>query len=542
MTVAEMGQVTSTAGDLSTFGDWEVLPYDSQIEAVHMALLHPGKVLYYSGFRVAEAIETETRLWYPKTGEIKAPNTPADLFCAGHSFLPDGRLLSSGGSLEYRGLPSFPPWLVKLLRPVTPFLARIAERYLADLKIFRNRHLVVTGPTFLYIFDPSTERWEFAGDMPEGRWYPTNTSLPDGRILILSGRNEGGGFGARVPAKTNMRVEVFEAGRGLEQVAVIPEMDHDSDDDDRHHLFPSLYPRMHVLPLSDDDQERYPQGKAFCSGYGPETKILDLATWEWEDIDNLTEGSRHDGCSVLLPLRPPDYKAKVLTFGGSTRPGGREIVFNSAEVIDLSMTGATWKKVASMRHPRVHAASVLLPDGKVLAAGGTRTGRFDKAVLEVEVFDPDTEKWSAVNSMRVPRGYHATAILLPDGRVLMSGTTPFHKHELRMEVYKPYYLYRGIRPEIITSPEAIKYADPFEISYKCEEGEVFAAVLIRPGAMTHAFDMEQRYVELRILEKREDYLSVDGPKDQYLAPPGYYMLFLIRTNDLPSVAEFILLH
>jgi hypothetical protein len=85
-------------------GRWEVLPYDSQIEAVHMALLHNGKVLYYSGFRFAEARKTETRVWYPKTGEIKSPSTPGDLFCAGHSFLPDGRLLSTGGTLASAGV------------------------------------------------------------------------------------------------------------------------------------------------------------------------------------------------------------------------------------------------------------------------------------------------------------------------------------------------------------------------------------------------------------------------------------------------------
>ena len=163
--------------DPRDIGQWEVLKYNSQIEAVHMALLHTGKVLYYSGFRFAEARKTETRTWYPETGEIKAPPTPADLFCAGHPFLPDGKLLSTGGTLEYRKLPPTPPaWLVRIPNPLAPFIVRTFGRFFPEPEL--------TGPTDMYLFDPIIEQWVFAVDMIEGRWYPTNTTLPDGRILL----------------------------------------------------------------------------------------------------------------------------------------------------------------------------------------------------------------------------------------------------------------------------------------------------------------------------------------------------------------------
>jgi len=184
-------------------GEWKVLPYDSQIEAIHMALLNTGKVLYYSGFRESEAAKTETRLWDPKTGNIKDPTTPEDLFCAGHSTLPDGRLLSTGGTLETR-IP-IPSWLFRLARPIIEPILVFAQQYLG-IKSPRLQ----TGHTVLYIFDQKNENWESAGNMPEGRWYPTNTTLPSGKILILSGLNEGGGISRlRIP-KTSLCLLLFQ--------------------------------------------------------------------------------------------------------------------------------------------------------------------------------------------------------------------------------------------------------------------------------------------------------------------------------------------
>lgn len=523
-------------------GEWEVLPYNSQIETVHMALLHTGKVVYFSGFRIAEAVETETRLWYPKTGEIKTPPTPADLFCAGHSFLPDGRLLSTGGTLEYRNLPPVPPWLVRLLRPLTPLIVRlfapIVERY-AQLPSF-------TGPTFMYLFDPITEQWEFAGDMAEGRWYPTNTTLPDGRILILSGSNEGGGFGGNGAIETNLRVEVYSAEEGLKQVATLPGSapvgEHDSNGEEPH-AFISLYPRMLVLPVSEKEKSAYPAGKAFSAGYGPETRFLNLDTWDWTDVDRLKFGTRHDGCVVLLPLRPPDYRARVLTFGGIQDPATDPKATETTEIIDFGKSPHTWQYVDSMLDKRVNAFGVILPDGKILAVGGNSTGQFDKPVFNVEVFNPDEEKWTQVEAMSVPRGYHSTILLLPDGRVLSVGTTPYGNHELRMEVYSPYYLFDTdgtlrIRPEITKVSGNVSYGQPFDVTYEYA-GTIKSAALIRPGAVTHSFDMEQRYVELRIDSQETGRLTVEAPRDEHIAPPGYYMLFILSEDGIPSEAEFV---
>ena len=535
-----MSRPAQSEGDVAQnhkakLGEWKVLPYDSQIEAVHMALLPTGKVLYFSGFRELEAAKTETRLWNPKTGNIKAPQTPEDIFCAGHSFLPDGRLLSAGGTLESRTGFKLPSWFIRLLRPIIQILAPIVYRIIGN-------PVLQTGHTILYLFDPKTENWEFAGDMPEGRWYPTNTTLPDGRILILSGRDMAGGVGSKEKMRINRRVDVYDAEKGVKQVATIPEgeMEH-GDQEKEHHGFPSLYPRMHVLPLSEREKGTYPAGKAFCSGYGPETKMLNLDTWEWEDVAKLTEErTRHDGCSVLLPLRPPDYRARILTCGGSEEGSGETArPTNTAEMIDFGEESPKWKLIDPMQDGRDHAGAMILPDGNVLVVGGSSKGLFGGSIYTVEVFDSVEDKWEVVAPITVPRGYHATTILLSDGRILVSGTTPYGNEELRMEVYSPGYLFKGERPIITRVPESISYGEPFEVEYESKEGLMRSAVLVRPGSMTHAFDMDQRYVELEITDKATNRLTAKAPPDAHIAPPGYYMLFLVSGDGVPSEAKFV---
>lgn len=506
-------------------GEWKVLPYKSQIEAIHTALLHTSKVIYFSGFRIAEAIKTETRLWYPKTGEIRTPPTPNDIFCSGHCFLPDGRLLVTGGTLEYRDLPPIAPWLVRLLKPVTPFIVRAFVRFVNPRPSF-------TGPTYLYLFNPKTERWVFAGEMAEGRWYPTATTLPDGRVLIVSGLNEGGGFGSHGRIAMNRRMEVYEAEKGLKQVATIPI------DEDKEFPFPPDYPRLHVLPQSEADKTAFPAGKIFCSGPFPKTKFLNLQSWLWTDVAQLNQGQREDGCAVLLPLRPPDYRARILTFGGSKESDPGAHGTETAELIDFGKTPYAWENVPPLQNKRLNACAVLLPDGKVLAVGGNGASLFDDPVFTVEVFDPDMRIWRQVAPITVPRGYHSTALLLPDGRVLTAGTTPFGFHELRMEVYSPYYLFQGPRPSITEVDTSIRYDQAFDVSYQHSRA-IKSVALIRPGAVTHAFDMDQRYVELVFRPNGTGRLTVQAPRDEHIAPPGYYMLFLLDEGGVPSEAAFV---
>jgi Domain of unknown function (DUF1929)/Kelch motif len=211
---------------------------------------------------------------------------------------------------------------------------------------------------------------------------------------------------------------------------------------------------------------------------------------------------------------------------------------DTAEIIDLSQPSPTWEYVAPMENRRINACAILLPDGNVIVIGGNSKDLFDNPVYTVQMFNPDSKIWTRLASMHVPRGYHSTALLLPDGRILSSGTTPFGNWELRMEIYSPYYLFRGPRPIITKVVKSVVYGHPFSVSYTSTR-YIQSVVLIRPGSVTHAFDMDQRYVELVFTVASTGLLTVEVPRDEHLAPPGYYMLFLLDDAGVPSEAVFV---
>jgi hypothetical protein len=193
------------------------------------------------------------------------------------------------------------------------------------------------------------------------------------------------------------------------------------------------------------------------------------------------------------------------------------------------------------------ADAVLLPDGTVAVIGGSSTGRADlavKPVLAIELFDPVAETWSALCRLQVPRSYHATALLLPDARVLVMGkdglfnTEPYNYPEHRVEIFSPPYLFRGHRPTILAAPPQVSYNTAFDIE-TTDATDIASVVLLRAGAATHSFNMDQRHVGLVINTRAPNQLTVTSPPDSNLAPPGFYLLFIVNTAGVPSVAKFL---
>ena len=217
----------------------------------------------------------------------------------------------------------------------------------------------------------------------------------------------------------------------------------------------------------------------------------------------------------------------------------------TAYVLDMTQGSPAWVQVPSMNYARTYHTLVVLPDGNVLVTnGGQTTNVIDAgtAVRQAEMWSPATYQFSRLASMVTPRLYHSTVLLLPDGRVLVSGGGRFDDgnaptDQLSAEIYSPPYLFNGARPVISAAPSTIPYAANFTVTTP-DALQIASAALVRLGAVTHAFDQDQRYVPLTF-QQATGGLTVHSPSSANLAPPGYYMLFIVNSNGVPSVASIV---
>ena len=454
-------------------GQWRTLPALMPINPVHLALMNTGRVLIVSGSgNVASETNFRAAVWDPLTDTLAIQPLTWDMFCNGMTVLPDGRVFVNGGNLRY-----------------DPFLGEP-----------RNA-----------AFDPVTETFTDLQSMAHGRWYPTVTTLGDGRVMTFSGLSETGG--------TNTAVEIYTPGSGWS-----PEFPAG--------WTPPLYPRMHLLP----------NGNVFYAGSGRGSRIFNTATRTWSAVVATTNHgvNRTYGTSVLLPLKASDgYKPRVMIFGGGN-PGT-----NTTEIIDLSLPAPSWQYGPPMSQPRIELNATLLPSGKVLVVGGSRNDEdAATASLNADLYDPQTNTFSSAGANRFPRLYHSNALLLPDATVLVNGGNPQRgNYEQRQEIYSPAYLFDAngspaLRPTISNvSPGTVRYGNTFQVG-TANAADVASVVLIRPGTPTHAFDMEQRFVGLSFTA-RAGVLDVVAPPNGNVAPPGYYMLFILNSAGVPSVARFV---
>jgi hypothetical protein len=342
--------------------------------------------------------------------------------------------------------------------------------------------------------------------MAYSRWYPSTTTLPDGRVLVLSGSTTCQACIAEVPEVYD---PFFNTWKSLPRAsAPIP-----------------LYPYTFVLP----------DGRIIAAGAYDEprfvTRTLDLVTQTWSVVDPRPL----DGGSAAMYL-----PGKILKSGTARQLDG---IMASAEswVINMTDPSPAWRPTAPMGYPRVYHTLTLLPDGNVLVTGGGRetdSSNLAAAVFEAEIWSPTTETWTTMARMQTPRLYHSTALLLPDGRVLVAGSGRTEGvNQLNAEIFSPPYLFKGARPTITSAPASAQYGSRIVVG--TPDGATIATVsLIRAGSVTHTFDYDQRILPLTF-RRVADGLEVDVPADANLAPPGNYMLFLVNTNGVPSVAPFV---
>ena len=189
-------------------------------------------------------------------------------------------------------------------------------------------------------------------------------------------------------------------------------------------------------------------------------------------------------------------------------------------------------------------------DGKVLAIGGSASDEdATTASLNADLYDPTSNSFSSAGQNVYARLYHTTSLLLPDATVWLAGSNPARgTYEPHMEIYQPAYLFTrdannnvilATRPTIASAPSTIAWGGQFVVSTP-DAASISQVVLVKDGSSTHAFDMDQRLVGMNFTAGSGT-LTVTAPPNANIAPPGYYMVFLINSAGVPSVANFVLL-
>jgi len=485
-----VGLAMGAWGQADMQGQWSTLNYSMTINPIHVALMRNGKILVV-------------------TGSGNCP--PSQSGCP--SGAPYGGSNASGAVV---------------LDPVAKSINQLSvswDMFCNSMTVLADGRVMVNGGTLAYdpfhgsqrtsLFDPATNAFTDVQSMAHGRWYPTVTLLSDGRVMTFSGFNETGG--------TNQAVEIYTPGTGWSAQFNAP-------------WTPPLYPRQHLLP----------NGNVFVSGPQPTTYTFNPSNQSWTTIGNTNLGStRTYGSSVLLPLTPANnYDPKVLILGGGTTATA------STELIDLGASSPAWSFGPDMSQARIEMDAVILPTGKVLALGGSSSDEVASThSRNADLYDPDSNSFTSAGANAFDRLYHSVALLLPDATVWIAGSNPLRgTWESHMEIYQPAYLFTrdgsnnlisATRPTIGSTPANIAWSGQFSVSTP-DAATISQAVLVRPGSSTHAFDMDQRLVGMSFTAGSGS-LTVTGPPNSKIAPPGYYMLFLINNKGVPSTAKFVLL-
>jgi hypothetical protein len=475
----------ATTGSWGPLVDWPMVP-------LHMHLLPTGKILAWGKYDtgVNGTMGGRPRLWDPAAGPPTTARMIAVdtmLFCSGHAFMADGRLMVSGGhKLDDKGID-------------------------------------VTN-----IFDPVSE--SFVPGLPKmafGRWYPTVTELPDTRMLTMAGRDSAGNV-VTTP-------EIWENGQWVKLPGAgtleIP-----------------YYPRNFVAPngrifmAGERIESRWFDVDASAAGGRGQWSDGPFHIWRF---------NRDYGTAVMYEPGKILYAGGGGNTGWPTPDPKASAPTATAEKIDLNAASPAWTSAGTMSVARRHLNSTILPDGEVLITGGTRGGGFvdintGDAARTAELWNPATNQWTTLAANSVMRVYHSVSLLLPDGTVLhgasgnaLAGTSVV-PDENNHEIFSPPYLFKGARPAITSVPASVTYGQTFSVATP-NAAQITEVRWIRIGSVTHAFDAGQRANVLSFTRTASG-VDVTAPATPNLAPPGHYMVFILNRNEVPSVGKIVQVH
>jgi galactose oxidase len=428
----------------STVGAWGTVQSLSY-RPVHSTMLTTGKVWWWSS--------DNAQTWDPATGTVTTvAKVGYNLFCSGHSLVADGKILVTGGHIS-------------------------------------NNH----GLADASYYNPSNNTWTRLPDMNAGRWYPTNVTLANGNVVVLSGDDEN--------AARNKIPQVWQVGSNSWRTLSTAS------------LSLSLYPAAFLAP----------NGKVFVAT--STSRYLDHSgTGSWTTVATRKVSGRDNYGSACM------YdNGKVIFTGGGDPPQ------SSCETINLNAGTPAWNFVAAMPQLRRQHNVTLLPDATVLVTGGSSANGFNtndgpKPAIN---WNPANNTWTTWAMEAKYRGYHSEAVLLPDARVVSIGGDG----QSSLQVFSPPYLFKGARPTISSAPASVGYGATFFVGTPNATG-ITKVNWIRLSSVTHTKNMNQRINKLTFTQA-SDGLNVTSPSSANNCPPGHYMLFILNGSGVPSVAKII---
>jgi Domain of unknown function (DUF1929)/Carbohydrate binding module (family 6) len=510
-------------GQASPIYTWDLMP-------IHAALMPNGKVFAWGGGNDFNR-DTNLTVWDPALGEgpsarTKMYYTNGNLFCAGFSHLPDGKLLIAGGHWDnFVGVPNANIFdsAAQTLNPTTSMYAETLPNAVGN-----PRGDSTFDPT-LYYKDPKHT----------GRWYPSTTPLANGEIMVSEGYSS-------IKLVTNNLPEVWDGGgwRALSNALIT--------DVGALSYYPFMYPRPNgeVVRIG-------PEATMYAfttNGTGTKRKL------NKRQNDNITRD--YGSAAMFAP-------GKILLVGGNGGDGAGINPLNTGVVVDITTDQPTVTPTANMAYGRRHLSTTILPTGDVLISGGSSGQGHNKAPYAVatELYKVATNTFKTLANINTGRGYHSVALLLPDGRIMIGGGgscagCQTNGDQNNVEYFKPPYLFKSdgasgqievtSRPGItsITNTSgttmdlntSIGYGQNLKIT---TTGKIARVTMIKLGAVTHARNFDQNFNQLAEVSNTFDSgsntssLTMTTPSEPAWATPGHYMVFAIDNTGVPSVAKII---
>ena len=459
------------------------------------------------------------------SGASSAPNTdgvwsavaPWPLISVHAALTPDGRVLTYGtkGDGQQTGYFIYDVWdpsaglngghmtlnnltLTDIFCSSQVILPMTGEIFIAGGDNWTGTATTNTGNNNSNVFNYSGNTLTRGTNMNRARWYSSSIVLVNGDVYI-----QGGSGGADFPEVRDGSQSSFRLLSGVATSS-----------------YASNFPRNFLAP----------DGRVF--GYDTNGKMYYVSTGGAGSIATAGQlNSANVGWTSSAAMYRP---GKILQIGGNS---------NGAIVIDINGPQPVVAGTQSMSSQRQWVSATVLPDGKVLATGGSQVDNQLTGVNNsAEIWDPQTGTWHVGTSGVPARMYHSGALLLPDARVLVSGGgAPGPQVNTNAEIYSPPYLFAASgalapRPQILGGLDTFSVGD--SVTLDIDSSTISRVTLIKSGSTTHSVNMDQRFLELPFTQSQNQ-LYVQLPPRASDTPPGFYHLFVLNSAGVPSVSKII---